>query len=210
ISLQSVSSRVERCRASHTFVSVGFIYKCRFESSEISQITYVFQRALHNEKRVVSGQRKCTGQDVGLRLDIVGDRLPFILERVIESKDRIGITDRGCKSGRDRISRQNSGKRDPIAAVPCSVLERGVSLRAVEYVNDLIECGQIDANRGRVCAAADQIFNLRRNRGGGHGEIARRWLALVTGFDRAALQPGGCLNGIMQAVVASVIAPKRN
>src|SRR5438034_10105415 len=55
ITVQSVSGSIECCRASHALVGVGFSNKCRFETSEISQVAHIFQRALQDrseERRV--------------------------------------------------------------------------------------------------------------------------------------------------------------
>src|SRR2546430_11968073 len=60
ITVQSVSGSIECCRASHALVGVSFINKCRFETSEISQVAHIFQRALQDEQRVVKiGRASC-------------------------------------------------------------------------------------------------------------------------------------------------------
>jgi hypothetical protein len=80
----------------------------------------------------------------------------------------------------------------------------------MKYVNGLIERRQINGNRRRINAAANQARDLGRNRIGRGGKVRGGRLIAKPRSHSAPKSLESYLNGIVQTVVACVVAPKRN
>src|SRR5947209_332540 len=80
----------------------------------------------------------------------------------------------------------------------------------MKHIHDLIKRGKIHGNAGRACPSADQALNLRRDRARGGREISCRGLIAKSRYHPAAECLKSYLNGIVQTVVAPIVAPERN
>src|SRR6516165_1118011 len=187
-----------------------FFNERRFEVTKILLRFRMYQRQIHDEQRVVSGQCERIRRDAGARLDGIRNRLPPIAQRIRQTENRIWITNACRKTGRSRIAAQCRGKSDAVAAVPRRIFERGVPLCRMKYVDDLIERSQINGNRRRTNSASNQARDLGGNRVRSDGKARRGWLIGEPRSHCASKSLKPYLNGIVQTVVAAVVAPKRN
>ena len=105
-----------------------FFNERRFEVTKILLRFRMYQRQVHDEQRVVSGQRKRIRRDAGARFDGIGNRLPPIAQRIGLSENWIWVTDTCFKTGCTRIARQCRGKSDPVATIPRCVGECRIRL----------------------------------------------------------------------------------
>jgi hypothetical protein len=80
----------------------------------------------------------------------------------------------------------------------------------MKYVNGLIERSQINDNRRRINAAANQTRDLGRNRIRRGGKVSGGRLVAKPRSHSASKSLESYLNGIVQTIVACVVAPKRN